>query len=198
MKIAVSGATSTGKSTLIRELMRHRQFLALVPSRIETDERAILDSMGCNDMDRMPFPKQREFQIKYLGEKIKSEQAADNYITEHSFVDVASYWIIRDSKTEPDSPQNEEFVQTCRAQAARYDLHIYLPHGVLPFKADGYRSRNFEMHTSIDRQIQTLLADWNLRCLKINTIDLAERAKQVIQAATSLTTTPASHPITHL
>src|SRR5437773_680930 len=95
MKIALTGSSSTGKTTLAHLLTDHEVLSEL--KYVTADSRALLEKMGYRSMDRMTRDQLREFQTAYLECKLNIEGNIESYITERSTVDVAAYWLVRDA-----------------------------------------------------------------------------------------------------
>src|SRR5262245_57339828 len=137
MRIAISGSTSTGKTTLIDALADQGVLERFGLKTIWTDERALLRAMGFMDMAAMNSDELTEFQKRFVQQKTDHEAGSDNFITEHSYVDCASYWVIRDQAADPRASREDELTARCRRLAGQYAVHILLPFGGIPFQADG-------------------------------------------------------------
>jgi nicotinamide riboside kinase len=177
LRLAVSGASSTGKTTLIRALGESGVLKAYRLRVLAIDERAILRQMGCEDTGCMATDALRSFQLRLLEEKITQEQGQTRFISELSFVAMAAYWTVRDCKRK--EAADEMMVNRCRRFAAEYDLHIVLPFGAIPFEADGYRSRDMNLHQQVAAQIDKFLKEWRLRHIILAERDLAKRVEEV-------------------
>jgi nicotinamide riboside kinase len=177
LRLAVSGASSTGKTTLIQALGESGILKEYRLRVLAIDERAILRKMGCQDTGCMGTDELRSFQLRLLEEKIAQEQGQTGYICEHSYVDMAAYWTVRDSKRK--EVADDMIVSRCRRFAAEYDLHIMLPFGAIPFEADGYRSKDINLHQQVAAQIDKFLKKWRLRHVILAERDLAKRVEEV-------------------
>ncbi|MFZ0943940.1 MAG: ATP-binding protein [Syntrophobacteraceae bacterium] len=178
MKIAFTGTSCTGKTTLSYLLREEPWVKSHLPLFITVDARSLLTSRGFQSVDRMSPHELRDFQTEYLSKKIHTEDGQDNYITDRSFVDVAAYWIERDAEGLPLSDV-EPYVERCREEVKRYDTHFYFPFGIIQFESDGFRSEDLDFHTRIDLRIQKLLKEWNLRVETLNSRNLLERREIV-------------------
>jgi nicotinamide riboside kinase len=179
MKVAFTGTSSTGKTTLSNLLQEDPWIRCHLPFFITVNARSLLLSHGYQSMDLM-FPDElRAFQTEYLSRKISLEDGHDNYFTDRSFVDVAAYWMERDVGGLPLS-EVEPYMERCRREAARYDIHFYFPFGVIQFESDGFRSEDIDFHLRIDVRIQKLLQEWDLAVIKLETPDLIERGEIVL------------------
>lgn len=179
MRIALTGASSTGKTTLAVEFVRRRLLTEDKFCFCPTDARSLLRTLGFRSMDLMTAPELADFQRRYFARKIAVESTcSQSYITDRAFVDVASYWYIRDfsnSGSMISENENKQFMEKCRNKSSSYDLHFYLPWGVIPFEADGYRSEDIAFHESIDRYIVDILVQWKIPFIMLDTPVLEER-----------------------
>lgn len=180
MRIALTGTSSTGKTTLAHQLMATSAFTNIIPNLITEDARQLLRSLGHRSMDVMTPAELRQFQQLYLEKKIATEFQRSDYLVDRSYVDVAAYFLVRDSR-EMDTASVQSYVETCRVHALDYDLHFFLPYGRIPFKLDGYRSEDLAFHAAIDRQIQTLLEQWNIYTVRVSALDIGDRVREVLR-----------------
>jgi nicotinamide riboside kinase len=177
MKLALTGSSSTGKTTLALELARCPNFS--ISEFVSADSRSLLEELGYHSMDQMTRDELREFQYLYLERKLAIEADRDSFITERSTVDVAAYWSVRDAYDLPAVTRNS-YIDRCRLHALSYDLHVYLPFGVIPFVFDGYRSEDLSFHRAIDQQIKMYLHDWGIQYITVVPTDLESRLKVII------------------
>ncbi len=168
MRITIVGTSSTGKSTLAKALFDHLKNENVISELICLDARKLMISMNFSSIDSMNREQLRSFQLAYYQRKLELEDGKDFYIAERSFVDIAAYWKQRDAVDLPPSEQ-AEMIENCKINSARYDLHIYLPYGIVPFKSDGFRSLDLKSHISVDNQISAFLDNWGLNYIKIKT-----------------------------
>jgi len=170
MKIALTGASSTGKSTLAKEV------LALYPNlrAINVDARGLIAEHGCTNVSDMSPDQYKRFQIAYIERKLSLERAESDYITERSFVDAFVYWRYHCTNIS-DAADNNRMLGICKSWASRYDLHIYLPFGQIPFSADGYRHNSLDYHYDIGADIKILLQEWRLNFIECVSADLTDR-----------------------
>ncbi len=181
MKIAFTGVSSTGKTTLAEELFKDRGIKSVLYEHLTVDARAILKNMGHKSMDKMTKEQLQKFQLLYLNKKILLEKGKECFLVERSFVDIAAYWIERDSIGAPSDVTNL-LLEKCRNQSKKYDLHVYFPFGVIPFEEDGYRSENMESHFRVDARILQLLTQWQLEpILTLNYPELSKRLSTVAE-----------------
>lgn len=170
MRIAISGASSTGKTTLAKALSESSLAQELGIVFLASREREILNELGHYSMDLMTDAEQSAFQLKFYEWKYLNELNEEIYITDCSFVDVAAYWKIRDRGIDQDS-----LIYSCKEMASRYDIHFFLPTGLINFDTDGYRSVNNSFHVDINNQIISFLQNWGINYYKLDTNNLLER-----------------------
>lgn len=178
MKIAFVGTSSTGKTTLITELFKHKDFKNFKLEFLTTNARGILNSMGFNQMDFMSNEQRKKFQYIYFEKKCQGEKNKSNFITDRSFVDVASYWLVRECNY--NLLMAEELLTKSETLSKKYDLHFYFPYGIIPFQPDGYRSENENQRKEIGDQMKHFLVDWGIRHVSLDTDILKERVQMVI------------------
>lgn len=185
MKVALTGSSSTGKTTLARKLMEDHRFVGIVHEFVTEDARSLLRSLGHTSMDNMSREDLRQFQKLYLNQKSTNEEHRESFLVDRSFVDVAAYWLVRDSF---DLPLREQasLESECKALANAYDLHVHFPFGQIPFKRDGYRSEDLTFHQKIADKIHSLLVNWGVRYVTICSSNLEERIQQVLSEVKKL------------
>lgn len=181
MKIALCGASSTGKTTLAKKLIENPFFKNIVNKFISVDGRHLLDVMGCTNMDKMNRNQTREYQFKYFEHKIQSELNQFKFITDRSYIDISAYWIVRDAFDVSESEQNK-LLNPCKKLSNNYDLHFYLPFGLIEFERDGYRPESNTFNKKIDSQIKLYLKKWKITHCKIDVVDISKRVETVINA----------------
>lgn len=185
MRIALCGSSSTGKTALANELMNIPTINDILKRRLNVDARLLLRSMGFMNMDEMTEEETRLFQCAYYFKKKLLECNAEDFLTERSFVDIAAFWLIRDARS-CSCNLHKWFADLCFSEAVKYDMHIFIPFGLIPFQPDGYRSTDLKVHKLISSQIETLLISWNINYIKITTADLSERIKVAVSSIASL------------
>lgn len=179
MIIALTGSSSSGKTTLARSLLLIPSFRKRINKLLSVNARSLLDQLGHKSMDSMGKKDFAVFQLCYFLEKRKMESGQDNYLTDRSFVDIAAYWSVKRRPYDP-FEREEDLVTLCREEAKKYDLHIYLPFGLIPFQSDGYRSEKIEFNRIIDQKIMHFLESWDLERIILDSPEQSERVTKVI------------------
>lgn len=180
MRIALTGASSTGKTTLLNDLLRTAVFKRTKIVKSQLDVRKILHAMGIRADGKNANRQQlRDFQWALLEEKIRQESVLGSYITDRSTVDMAAYWITRDAINGIDA-DGERYLEKCQSYASRFDVHIYLPFGKIPFNEDGQRPIGRVYNENSCKAIQELLEKWNLPHVTLIKTEPHERVEEVL------------------
>ncbi len=174
MRIAFTGTSSTGKTTLADRIMSDPQYTSWGGTFITANARGLLMELGYKSADDMTVSQRRELQFKYLERKIEREKSETSYFTDRSVIDIAAYWL---EYNKLPADQYDEFVSRCRSEVARYDIHLYFPAGLIPIEMDGFRSVDMDSHSRVDGHIQSLLVDWGVRYIPLCEVDIELRTK---------------------
>ena len=181
----MTGSNSTGKTTLLK----HLSMIPLIQRHFDgflySNARSLIQDMGFESAGTMTPEQLREFQITYFRSKVQAEQQHRSYIADRSFVDVAAYWTVRDTRDQP-IEDREYLVQPCKKESQKYDILFYLPFGQIVFEYNDHRSKDLDFHRAIDTQISRFLDEWQLNYVLINTGDLWERIHLVMKELSSL------------
>lgn len=182
MRLALTGSSSTGKTTLLTDLRTSTMFEDYYVS--QGDTRTIMDNMGISSQDLLSdCSKLRRFQWAIFEDKVKREGQALNIIAERSFIDYASYWLAR-CRTKDD--ETIEYVQKCMEMSRRYDLHVHLPANRLAFEADGYRPENMSFQRDVAEKIVKMLDSLNCEYLTVETCDHRRSVEIVCERCRSI------------
>jgi predicted ATPase len=182
MRVALTGASCTGKTTLLNDLLETALFKERGIKPIQLDNRRILSGMDLRaDGVGAERGRRREFQWKLLSEKKKLEINKFAYITDRSTVDMAAYWMVRDAEGAIDS-EGEEYIAECKAFALQFDLHVHLPFGAIPFKADGQRPQDENFNKLTCETVLCFLDEWKLNYISLTQISLLARTNAVISS----------------
>jgi nicotinamide riboside kinase len=185
MKIAFTGTSSTGKTTLADKMVQTPEFSKYLGENfVSADARFILNALKHRSLDNMSVEQLTAFQTLYFVRKLELESDLIDYLTDRSFLDIAAYSMEKNTVGLDESLRDSLHSQ-CRRAAARYDLHIYFPFGVVPFADDGYRSLDREHELRIDQRIRRLLDEWQLKYVTLDTADLNKRVEVVKSIAAS-------------
>lgn len=177
-RIALTGGSSTGKTTLAEALARDEEFKRIVPHFVPEGARDLLASIGDSALDSMTRDELRDFQRRFFEWKTKAEPVAGSYLVDRSFVDVAAVWFERDTFDQARSLQDELLVP-CRVLSARYTLHILVTATGIPFENDRVRESDMTLHRRIGERIVTYLREWQLPHMTLRSSSLSGRIAEV-------------------
>lgn len=147
MRIAIAGASGTGKTTLARAIAE-RYNLPINP----VGARSVAKSMGFdNPYDVDAAGRRVEFQRKLFEQKRAWELANDRFVTDRSYLDNLTYCALHMAEHLEDNA-----VKEFTAAMARYDLVLFLPMRVFQNLGDGIRKTSKAYHEIYE----TLLEEW--------------------------------------
>jgi len=164
VKIAIIGSSSTGKTTLAKELQKQR----IVENYITVDARSIIEKYNIKNIDEFKKVDYILFQKEWLELKIKIENGYGDFITDRSYLDAIAYM---QSKQFID----KNLIQLCHEKMKTYDVVFYLPYGGISFENDGFRSKNTKFNKLVDSHIIELLKSYTMPYYRINVSNLSER-----------------------
>lgn len=180
MRIALTGASSTGKTTLLEDLLETPFFRAYGISNVKLDVRKTIELMRIKAGGVVGEQnRQREFQWGILKKKLILEDLYDNYATDRSTVDMAAYWLVRDTDGNLDE-ESKNYLSKCKVFASRYDFHVHLPFGAIPFVEDGQRPSSELFNKRTCDTIKNLLKQWNLPHISLVNTGRKERIDEII------------------
>ena len=174
MRIAVSGAHRTGKTTLIEELGR------FLPAYVAVDEPYYLLEEEGHDFAEMPSVEDFELQLERSIECV--DHSEDNQIFDRCPADLLAYLIAhRDS----DAFDIEPWLPRARSAMQRLDLVVFVPvespDRVIAFEEDELRRR-------VDDELRDILLgdrwDFGVDAMEV-TGTARERARQVLVRITA-------------
>ncbi|MET9270539.1 ATP-binding protein [Kribbella sp. NPDC003557] len=186
MKIAFTGASSTGKTTAATQLMAMPAFRSHVDVFHQSGGRELLDGLGFDGLDAMDSHETAFYELAYFIRKLDREQQSPSFLSDRSYLDVAAFWLERDTIGRSEYVQ-QLLVEPCRRLTREYDLHFYFPTGLIPFVEDGRRSSEQRFHQRIDNRIRSLAEDWRVPLVTVEDSDLDRRVDFI--SATVVATT---------
>jgi hypothetical protein len=178
LRLAITGASSSGKTTLSKALMHDARFFPLVDALIPERARTLLENCGYVSFDEMSREELRDLQRQLFTLKLEEESRINRYLVDRSFVDMAATWIERDTFDQPKNAQ-DELVIPCRREAKKYTLQFYLPAQSLAFEHDQVRESDISLHRRIDTRIRQYLEEWQLQYVFIQSTTLEMRVNEV-------------------
>jgi nicotinamide riboside kinase len=157
MRIAIAGASGTGKTTLARAISE-KYNIPLNP----VGARSVALEMGFdNPYDVDKAGKRVEFQKRLFEAKRDWELAHHEFVTDRSYLDNLTYCTLHMAEH-----LEEGAIDTFTAAMSRYDLIFWLPRGHIQRLDDGIRKTNLEYH----RMYEFIL--WQLLLRAERTADL--------------------------
>jgi nicotinamide riboside kinase len=150
MRIAIAGASGTGKTTLANAIAE-RYSLPINP----VGARSVAKSMGFdNPYDVDKAGKRVEFQRRLFEQKRDWEFANDRFVTDRTYLDNLTYCALHMAEHLPDDAV-EEFIEA----TSRYDLILVLFRKDFQQLDDGIRKTNQTYHSIYERILGSLLSD---------------------------------------
>jgi deoxyadenosine/deoxycytidine kinase len=172
MRIGITGAQSTGKTTLVNALKELPQFKDYT---FATERSKYLRDLG--------IPLNTDSTLKgqtiFLAERV-SELMHENLITDRTVIDVMAFTNAAKSIKEADKISYEEYA---RNFINEYDYIFYVsPEGV-EIEVNGVRETNAEYRDLIDNTIANLLKNYNHRIRNYHQISgtTEQRIKQILE-----------------
>ena len=136
MKVAISGAVSTGKTTLGKALAKQLA-LPFIPENLET----VFGPAHLRKRHPGGLPMAL---LDCLSRKRDLEQDHDRFVVDRSPIDILNFWL---AFKLIEHPRTEEVYDLCQTSMANYDAVVLLPWGAL--ELDG----SADPATGVQRQI---------------------------------------------
>jgi nicotinamide riboside kinase len=177
VRIAIAGASGTGKTTLAQAIAE-RYSLPINP----VGARSVALSMGFdNPYDVDKAGRRVEFQRKLFEEKRAWELAHDSFVTDRTYFDNLTYCALHMAEHLPDNAI-EEFT----AAMGRYDLVLTLQRRDFQSLDDGVRKTSQAYHEIYEYLLGTLLN--RTRCIQfaLYNVPLEERQSVALAAIDEL------------
>ncbi|MBU0598723.1 ATP-binding protein [Patescibacteria group bacterium] len=176
MKLALTGAQSTGKTTLAKELSK----LFNLPL-ITEQSRTVIKQFNVTAPKYLKEEELPDFQWKLFASQIIEEQSKKNFISDRCPTCFAAY-ASQFCKDETFIKEYAQKIENYLLLVKPYDLIIYVP-PMFPIEDDGIRSSSEEVQHKTDLLIQHFLEMWKtkygLNIMTINKASFQGRIKQV-------------------
>lgn len=155
MRIAVSGAQGTGKTTLAGRLAEELR-LPLIPEC----SRQVAQRLGIEHLSQLSVDGFASFGKLCMESQLELEQKHSSFVSDRCTLDNAVYWLKWLSEVRP-TEETESLVNRARGNMANYDYLFYLPVEFSP-PWDGFRSTSGEYQKEVESYFINLLDSWDL------------------------------------
>lgn len=179
MKIAFTGASSTGKTSVAQSFFESDANRILGYSVINVDSRWLLSSLGLGLANNISSCDYRIFQTMYISQKLFTEKAADHYITARSFADCLAYWRMHCANTATSS-EDKLIEALCRNMISRYDQHFFFPTGFFALQQDGFRHTGEEYHSQFEETLLDILNTEDVQFIRMPPAGITERVEFLV------------------
>lgn len=155
MKIALTGAQGTGKTTLANQIKTEFPEMKMLPeaARLALEAGYKLDQTATIETELWLILKQ-----------IELEQTQGSWVADRCAIDLLAYIHYLFPKEEG---LIEVSVKTLEPLISKYDLIILLPSGQFPIEADGVRFVNQEFQEQIDKRVRYILEKTGAKFVEI-------------------------------
>lgn len=152
LRIAFSGASGTGKSTLAVAIADHYK-IEINP----VGSRSVSQAMGfASPYDVDKAGQRAVFQRRLLAEKVAWERVHDSFVVDRTTLDNLTYMIMHDS-----SALDEEMLSETLVGLARYTHVVYCPVDAFQnLDDDPARVKDKAYHAVCDGMVRGFLAKW--------------------------------------
>lgn len=175
MKIAVTGAMGTGKTTIAKQLNIKFPQLVMIHevARMAHQAGYMLDEKAPIDAQVWILSKQLELENSFDGA---------SFITDRCLIDLIAYIRVLYSGRE-DAGLLSRFTQMLLTQPKRYDIVFYTPIE-FDIEGDGVRSTNRQLQERIDTAILNLFNELNIEFFELrgSPYDRYTEAKRIIRS----------------
>lgn len=175
MKIALTGMSSTGKSTTSEYLEKIGCLDKFNLRRLNYTMRSRLKLR----VTALSYDEQLCFQNECFAEKCKIESKALNFIADRSFIDLLAYR--RQYLEESDIGDEESYISLAKG----YDHHFYFPHGIIPYDDDGLRPEE-DVSIAVSNKILSILIENGIDYTVIDSPSLDGRHQTIESILTRL------------
>ncbi len=178
-KIAFTGASSTGKTTLAKALMARDEFTGVIPNYIHINANSLATELNLPTFNQQSIEQRRYFRHTYFKKKLALENDQASFITDRSFIDIASYWVLSDNLMRPSHWRF--LLDPCKNLSNNYDIHFLFPLGRTPFTLDPKRSPSPLFHLASERLIRFYLSQWRIDFIEIVSDTIDKRVDEILK-----------------
>jgi len=170
MKIAFTGSSSTGKTTLAKLLETKK----IVQNYITTNNRELMKEYNIKNIDEFSKDNYVLFQKDIINNKKIIESKYNTFVTDRTYIDTIAYLLSKDCL-------NNTLYLECIDNMSIYDIVFYIPFGKIEFENDGFRSNNEDMNSLVDRYIRETLDKANIKYYTVNEISIDDRLSYILK-----------------
>lgn len=165
MKIALTGSSGTGRTTIAQKLAQVVDYPALtnLTKNILRDDGF---KYGTN-FTVEEFLSTPERQKKLFENKKIMESHYEDFVTDRSWLDLASYCIQGMYNSSYSDFDIDNFVLNCQNEIKKYDIVIHIPWGRQPLKFNGTRTINPWFQLIIDSIVYKLAIVWKVNIISV-------------------------------
>lgn len=178
MKIAFSGASSTGKTSVSKKILSRIEKKIPKFRLLNVDARSILDLFPNKSVSAIDADIYRLFQSIYVGQKLHAETGEDAFLTERSFLDCLAFWKIH-CQQYASSSESAVFENICTRHARNYDITFFFPTGLFSVRADGYRNISQSYHEEFQAVLLGIFKDQGTMFVDVPAGSVEERSNFV-------------------
>lgn len=179
MKIALTGASSTGKTSVAHRFVDSRYAKIHNYQILGVDSRALLRTLDLGSSEAISSSDYRVFQTMYISRKIHIESHKMNFVTERSYADCLAYWRIHCQPTA--TPEENDLIhKICMKFVMSYDFHFLFPTGYLTIEDDGYRHTLEEYHANFQTELERIFDEGKITPIVMPRASIEERTAFLI------------------
>lgn len=184
MRIGICGVSSTGKSTLAREVAKRSGVPLVWEDDILQAARNKCDLEGMNlpiQVYKYTPEEHLAFERKFLEVEYEQEKKLDHFITDRSPLDTMNWMMYLCNQTMPPEEFNGH-MDKLTAILKTYEAIFYLPYGVLPIVNDNRRHTNPNMLFTMDMCLRGLVEKFEdvVPMYEMYSVNLEDRVKAVM------------------
>lgn len=155
MRIAITGAQGTGKTTLAVRMAR-KLGLPLIPEC----SREVAREMGIVHLSQLSVEGFARFEKLCMESQLRHERGQASFVSDRCTLDSAVYWLKWLGQVRPQE-ETESFVNVARENMPSYNYVFYLPVEFSP-SGDGFRSTDQNYQREVDAYFLRLLREWEV------------------------------------
>ena len=167
MRIAFTGSHSTGKTTLLNDIIKYCGGDIKINSITEVARKIIVKGYPLNQDANI------DSYIHYINDQLNEENTymyeCDLFISDNTLLDPVAYAMVKSQLPRPYIPEYfiEMMTNVWLIEQTRYDLYVYFPIE-FPLEIDGIRPSDEQYRKDIDEQIRKLLTKHKINYITVS------------------------------